>query len=228
MRRRGRLIVVSGVDGAGKSTQIERLAARLRRCGLEPIVSWHRPGYSPELDALRRMVRRFRRGALPPPGPSRARERAFSRPGVRRAWVAVALVDTAAQHLLKVRAHLAAGRVVICDRGLEDARLDLSLRFPELEPLLGRTFPLLRRLAPRPDLELMLLVSSEEATRRSEAKGEPFPDPPEVREARARAYRRLADTGRCDVVDAGGRIEQVEAQIWERVATVLDCPSGEG
>ena len=226
MRRCGALVVVSGVDGAGKSTQIARLEARLRARGARPLVFWHRPGYSPELDALRRVVRRLRGGALPPPGPSAARERAFGRPSVRAAWLATALLDTFAQHALKVRTMLAAGRTVICDRGLADARLDLALRFPEAVPLLERLWPAIEASTPRPDVSLLLLVSPEEARRRSEAKREPFPDPPEVRLARDRAYRELAGREPWRVIDAEADVETVAERVWREVAPVLGL-SGE-
>ncbi len=221
MRRRGALIVVSGVDGAGKSTQIARLQERLHARGARPVVFWHRPGYSPELDALRRVVRRLRGGVLPPPGPSAARERVFSRPSVRVSWLATALLDTFAQHALKVRAMLATGRTVICDRGLADARLDLALRFPEAAPLLGRLWPAIEAGAPRPDISLLLLVSPEEALRRSEAKREPFPDPPEVRLARDRAYRELVGRDGWRVIDAEADVDVVAGRIWREVVPVF-------
>ena len=68
------IIAISGVDCAGKSTQIELLEAHLRKQGKDPQRMWHRPGYSPELDLLRSMIRKIRPGSIPAPGESKERE----------------------------------------------------------------------------------------------------------------------------------------------------------
>lgn len=178
---------------------------------------WYRPGYSRELDLLRRGVRRMRRGALPPPGPGALREKAFADPRLRRLWVATALADALVHHVLKVRAHLAVGRTVVADRWVDDGLLDLELRFPELDVPRRPAARLLRRLSARPDRAFLLMLPLEAAEARLAAKAEPFPDPPELRAARHRAYSALAATGRYDVVDAGGPVDAVQREIAGRL-----------
>ncbi len=53
---RGRLIAFEGIDGCGKSTQLERLAERLRRAGLE-VVATREPTGGPTGERIRRMAR---------------------------------------------------------------------------------------------------------------------------------------------------------------------------
>lgn len=54
-RRTGRFITIEGGEGAGKSTQIARLAARLEAAGLA-VVRTREPGGSPGAEAIRHLV----------------------------------------------------------------------------------------------------------------------------------------------------------------------------
>ncbi len=211
------IITFSGIDCAGKSTQIERLDAALRGRGHRIHRTWFRPGYSTELDALRRAVRRLRPGTLPSAGASQARTEAFARPNVRRTWVAMAVADTLLQIALKVRARSLAGWTVLCDRWLDDAALDLSFRFPDLERVLTPTLAAVRAACPRPDVSFLLMLPHEEMLRRMEIKAEPFPDAPEVRDRRYHAYADLARTGRFEVIDATPPIEVIHQGLLDRI-----------
>ena len=55
MTRPGRLVTFEGGEGAGKSTQIERLAATLRAAGLDPLVT-REPGGTPGAEQIRRLL----------------------------------------------------------------------------------------------------------------------------------------------------------------------------
>lgn len=54
-KRRGRFITLEGVDGAGKSTHIQWIAARLRKSGREVVVT-REPGGTPLAERLRALV----------------------------------------------------------------------------------------------------------------------------------------------------------------------------
>lgn len=56
MGDRGKYIVIEGHDGVGKSTQVERLAARLATAGIESFVA-HEPAGTPTADAIREVKR---------------------------------------------------------------------------------------------------------------------------------------------------------------------------
>lgn len=53
--QRGTLLVFEGPEGAGKSTQIRRLEARLRAEGFDPVIT-REPGGTPSADAIRRVI----------------------------------------------------------------------------------------------------------------------------------------------------------------------------
>jgi thymidylate kinase len=217
-RRGGRaqLITVSGMDGTGKSTQIEALATALRSAGQPTVVLWYRPGYSRELDALRRLVRRLLRGA-PPPGHSEERDRILARPGVSRAWVLAALLDVVLQYGCKVRWWRLTGRNVVCDRYVDDALLDLELHFPTLHAggwLLTR---LTVATAAKPDVALLLTAPFAVLEQRLATKNEPFPDPPELRARRAVGYDELVRRGAHTVIDTTPISSAVTAAVLDAV-----------
>ena len=216
---RGYLIAISGVDCSGKTTQLERLAERLRREGYSTRVFWYRPGYSKNLDALRSIIRSIRRDALPPPGPNARRDAVFRDPRIKAAWIAVALADTLVELSLRLRYALTRGEVLLCDRYLFDGLLDLQLRFPNALP--NRAELILKSLCPCPDLHLLLSMPWEDVEVRRNQKNEPFPDPENLRSKRYDAYRTLAQSPGTTVVDATGTIDSVHDVIWSRVQHIL-------
>jgi len=96
--RRGKFITIEGLDGCGKSTQLERLAAALRNQGVD-VVTTREPGGTPLGEKIRAVLLDSRTAGVDP-------------------WAELALMFAArAQHIAEVIAPaLAAGRFVLCDR----------------------------------------------------------------------------------------------------------------
>lgn len=210
------LVAFSGIDCSGKSTQIERIREALAAAGERPTVLWLRPGYSPLLDLLRRLVRRVRPSALPTSADPAARERVFRQGRVQKVWAAAALIDALWQYAVGVRWSLLRGRTVICDRYVDDGLLDLRLRFPALQVdgwLLAR---LLRALSPEPAAKVLLTIPHDEMLRRMAVKNEPFPDAPDVRDRRYLEYLRFGERGYA-VVDGARSIDEVHRDVWRLV-----------
>lgn len=95
MSGRGRFITFEGIDGAGKSTQIDVVADALRARGIEPIIT-REPGGTPLAEALRALV--------------------LNEP-MDPATETLLLFAARADHLERVlRPALESGRWVLCDR----------------------------------------------------------------------------------------------------------------
>ena len=93
-------ITFEGVEGAGKTTQIARLALRLRTEGRDDVLTTREPGDGPLGSELRRLALHPPAGIIVEP----------------RAELLIMLADRA-QHVGQViRPHLAGGGIVICDR----------------------------------------------------------------------------------------------------------------
>ena len=214
------LIVFGGLDGAGKSTQIEVLRARLAGAGVSPAVVWVRGGYTPLFTSLKRLARRAGGRRVPPAGPGEARTRALTHPALRRAWLVLALLDLLLLLAVRVRLLRWQGRVVICDRYVLDTRVDFLLNFPDQRVERWWLWRLVERLVPRPDAAFLLLVPVSESERRSVLKHEPFPDPAPVLAARLAQYQALGPAAGYVVLDGSRPV----AAVTETILDLLDVP----
>lgn len=95
---RGLFITLEGLDGSGKTTQLKRLEAWLRRRGVPPVVT-RQPGGTPAGDRIRELLLDSRSGALAP-----------------LAEMALMFADRAQAIAEVIEPALASGKTVLCDR----------------------------------------------------------------------------------------------------------------
>lgn len=202
---RGVLLSLDGPDGAGKTTQARRLAARLRRAG-KRVVHVREPGGTPVGEAIRRIL--------------------LSRQGRGPSPRAEALLYQAARADLyerRVVPALRAGRVVVSERSLY-ATLAYQgygggLSLEDLERA-GR-FAVAGR---RPDRVILLDLDPREGLGRIQG-------PRDRLESRSLAFHRRVRRGflemasreprRFRVVPAGGDPAAVAREVWGAVADVV-------
>lgn len=208
------LIAFSGLDGAGKSTQIELLMKALQEDGRPLAYLWVRGGYTPVFTALKSLVRHITRGkALPPSGRNQARSQAFSKPWVRYVWLRLSLLDLIFTYGVRVRWWLAAGKTVVCDRYIWDTLIDFRLNFPMEVVEKSWLWRVLVHVAPKPDVSFLMVIPVEESIRRSKLKNEPFPDSVEVLTARREQYLSLCSQSGWIVLDGTQDVQHISAQI---------------
>ncbi|MDE3032784.1 MAG: dTMP kinase [Acidobacteriota bacterium] len=207
-------ITIEGVEGSGKSTQLERLSEHLDRLGLPQVVS-REPGGT----ALGRELRRL----LLEPHPS------------GEAWCPDAelllFYADRAQHLQGViRPALEAGKIVLLDR-FEDSTRAYQGASGVADSAMDRLGELvLRRL--KPHLTLLLDLEPEEGLVRVASRNDAHGAFTETRydQAALDFHRRVrsrflalaqAEPHRIAVVSARDSADQVEAAIWSRVSPLL-------
>jgi dTMP kinase len=204
---RGRFITFEGGEGAGKSTQLKRLVARLQAAGRD-VVATREPGGSPGAESIRELVLN----------------------GAADRWspVTETLLMYAARrdHIERViRPALERGAWVVCDRFADSTRA--------YQGAAGGTSPdLIAAMEThiledtRPDLTLIFDLSPEAGLERAQSRGG------EMRfESKGLAFhQRLRDSflaiagaepGRCALIDASGSMDEVEAQVNAAVDTRL-------
>lgn len=186
---RGQLIAFSGIDGAGKSTQIDLLLRSLRERGKRPVYLWTRGGYTGPFNALKTLIRRIIGRKFPPSGRNDERDKAFKKKWVRTLWLILAILDLMLVYGIYMRISRTFGRVVIADRYLWDTWIDFRLNFPDVDIDQWILWKILVWISPKPDAAFLLLVPVEECLRRSKLKNEPFPDSEDVLKRRLILYK---------------------------------------
>ena len=208
------LIAFSGVDCAGKSTQIRLLEQYFISRGKTCKVLWYRPGYSGELQICKNKARQLanilRRTLHPSHTASHLSSSSNRATPPASVWVPMAAIDTCLQWGLKLRLLMRRYDVVICDRYVEDACFDIRFKYPDFHAP-SVLFAHLKHLMPRPDHAFILTLDHDEMLARVARKNEPFPDDEAVRDARYRLYMALPG---CHI-DAGGSIQHTHDLILD-------------
>ena len=205
---RGFFITFEGGEGAGKSTQIRRLADTLRAQGLDVQVS-REPGGSPGAEAVRHVLLS---GAAEPFGPR---------------LEAVLFAAARSDHVEQViRPAIEAGRVVLCDRFMDSSRVYQGVT-GNLDIDFMRALERVTVNGMLPDLTIILDLDPEEGLRRASARRESGEaadryekEKLDVQQQRREAFLSIAEAepDRCIVVDAS-QSEAATAEVIRR--TVL-------
>ncbi len=205
---RGRFITFEGGEGAGKSTQVQRLAARLTAEGRE-VVTTREPGGSPGAESIRDLVLRGEADRWSP--------------------VTETLLMYAARrdHVERViRPALERGVWVVCDRFADSTRAYQGAA-GGVDPGLIAALETYILETTRPDLTLIFDLPVEAGLERAyaragaemrfESKGMAFHE--RLREG----FRAIADAEpeRCALIDAAVSMDAVEALVWTAVAERL-------
>ena len=205
--RNGRFVVLEGIDGAGTTTQVARLAERLRKAGGAQVRSTREPSDGP----IGSLVRQVLTGRIVAPE------------GRAPGWATMALLFAADRmdHVeSEIEPFLAAGGVMISDR--YDAS---SLAYQSVSSGSGGEKAVewirsLNRHAMRPDLTVVVDLAPDLAAERRASRGEAAQlyEQNEVQRALAVFYRDLAKhmpDDRVVVVDGTGSVDDVHRRVHE-------------
>lgn len=205
---RGRFITFEGGEGAGKSTQVARLATRLRASGREVVLT-REPGGSPGADQIRSLL-------------------VEGEPGRWDAITELLLIFAARRDHLRrtVWPALDRGATVLCDRFT-----DSSMAYQGYGRGLGReTVDRVRHVAIgefHPDATLILDLPVEAGLARAGARGgketrfESFDAEFHGRVREGFLDIAAREPARCIVLDANQAVEALDAAIWAAIAPKL-------
>ena len=218
MRRQGLFVTFEGGEGTGKSTQIRLLADRLRRKGIDVLVT-REPGGSPGAEAIRHVI--------------------LSGAAVEYGTRMEAVLFAAARndHVEEIiRPALKSGAVVLCDRFMDSSRVYQGLT-GNLEPAFVKNLERIAVSGAIPDCTIILDLPAAEGLKRAKLRaGGPGNaqvldrferEELDTHEKRREAFLDIAaaDPLRCRVVDAGGTPEEIAEKVFAVVEPLLPIQS---
>ena len=209
----GLFITFEGTEGSGKSTQVSRLAERLRGMG-RMVRTLREPGGTPIGEEIRHTLKHS------------AQNQAML------AETELLLMNASRAQLVRevIRPGLAAGEMILCDRFYDSTtayqghgrQLDLKTVKSIIDFAVGET---------RPDLTLLMVVSHEVSQERLLARQSTLPFMRDrIEEADrgffervARGYQAIAaaEPQRVRVIQGIGSTEAIESAIWKTVEPLL-------
>jgi dTMP kinase len=208
---RGFFITFEGGEGAGKSTQIGRLANKLRDKRY-PVVVTREPGGSPGAEAIRHVLLS---GAAEPLGPN------------MEALLFAAARSDHVEQLIKPA--LKRGKIVLCDRFVDSSRVYQA----DVDAALLAEIERVSLDGVMPDLTLIFDLDPQEGLQRaSERRGREQADRFEketlaIHRRRRQAFLDIArsEPKRCVVIDASADADAVEDAVTEAVFAALQARS---
>ncbi len=213
---KGLLITFEGTEGSGKSTQISLLANRLREMG-RILRTLREPGGTPIGEEIRHTLKHSQNN------------QAMS------SEAELLLMNASRAQLVRevIRPALAAGEIILCDRFYDSTtayqgygrQLDLHMVDLIISAAVGET---------RPDLTLLLLVTTEMSEQRRLARQSTLPFMRDRMEEADRAFFERVQQGYTEIaqahpnrvrsLDASGSVDLVRDSIWKCVVPLLEAP----
>jgi thymidylate kinase len=204
------MIVFSGLDGAGKSTQINILIDFYQNKRKRVYYFWSRGGYTPGMLFLKALLRKSGSNIIPKKsGESIERDKSFKNSRIQKAWITLAIIDLIIFYGIWLR-FKCIKNIVICDRYLIDTQIDFERNFPTIDVQRLLLWKLLVCIAPKPDFHFLLMITPKESVTRSIIKNEPFPDTLETLNFRYEKYDNLSlHADKIIRVDCSAEVEEV-------------------
>jgi thymidylate kinase len=175
--RRPRIIALSGIDGAGKSTQAQALRETLEGLGYDVAIEWAPISSNPILGAIaapvKAMLSRAHKTAIPEQQESSGLHRDAGTElrtrsaTVRFIWTTLVALENALWHFRVASRHTLAGRVVIFDRYVLDSAARMRFQYGEQRRFRFQQ-GLVRLFSPRPRASFYLDLSPEVSLQRKD------------------------------------------------------------
>ncbi len=210
------VVSFSGIDGAGKTTQITRLEAYCTQHNICYTKKWSKARGTPGIMFLKNLVRRDKK--MDTEAKLEYREQVYKNGWKRKVLLTASLLDLCWYWGIYFRILRRKCPLLILDRYIWDTYVEVSTEFG-IENLKDRLlWKLVKAVAMKPDKGIILTIPAEESLRRDMLKGEITTDSLEFKKNKIGIYTMLMEQNCWNVVlDATATVEQTFAEICQAI-----------
>ena len=215
------VVSFSGIDGAGKTTQITLLEEYCGKHGINYTKKWSKARGTPGIMFLKNLVRRDKK--MDTEGQLEYREKVYKTGWKRKLLLTVSLLDLCWYWGIYFRILRKKCPLLILDRYIWDTYVEVSTEFG-IDNLKDRfLWKLVKAVAMKPVKGIILTIPAEESLRRDTLKGEVITDSLKFKKNKIAIYQMLMAQNCWNVVlDATASVEQTFSEICQ----ALDLPEG--
>ena len=206
------MISFSGIDGAGKSTQIKLVQKRFDELGKKYVMIWGRGGWTPGLEVIKNIIRTDKK--LDAKGREEYRLAVHDNPRKKKILLIGAILDLYLYFGVYYRLLGLFGREVICDRYIWDTYVDWKINYSMFNFEKWIIWNILLQIIPYPSKSIILTISPEESTFRCKSKIDDITESEELRKGKIDLYYKLImDNKWTHVIDGNKSICEIIIEI---------------
>lgn len=210
------MLVLSGIDCAGKSTQLEKLHKYFGENNRKTRIIWSRGGYTPILEFIKNLIKGKK---VTKDNEKKIRDKVHSNNTLRKILLWGAILDLCIYYGMYFRYLKFLGITIIADRYIWDTYIDFLIKYKSINFEKWFIWKILLLIHLKPDNSIVLSITPEESMRRSTLKHEPFPETLEERKTRISVYFNLIKDGYWDIhIDASEGIDEVFNKIVDSIS----------
>lgn len=210
------MISFSGIDCAGKSTQIELIAKSFKEKNIRVKIIHSRGGYTPLLEAIKTLIRKDK--GLDREQQDLYREQIHKNSKKRKILLWVSIFDIALYYGVYFRLVELFGKKILADRYFWDSYIDFKLKYSEYNFEKWIVWKLAKLVYLKPKKSVIYTIPTELSMYRSTLKDEPWPETADQRKIRIEKYMEEIDKGKWNcVIDATPSIEEVFEKTMEYI-----------
>ncbi len=208
------MISFSGIDCAGKSTQIELVSDWLEKQGKRTKIIHSRGGYTPLLEAIKTLIRKDK--GLDREQQDQYRAQIHGNSKKRKLLLWLSIFDLALYYGIYFRLVELFGNTILADRYFWDSYIDFQLKYADMNFEKWTVWKLAKAIYHKPKKSIIYTIPAELSMYRSTLKEEPWPETEVQRRVRIDKYMDEIVNGRWDcVIDATSGIDEVFEKTLE-------------